>query len=96
MMIKCVNFTISTTDIGFKNDYEEITKSFGKLYVMQYKNDNIFLICDFNSDNENIKLIQNDKFYIGDIILDSELQNLTNEQIIEYYSNSIVKDIVLY
>jgi GR25 family glycosyltransferase involved in LPS biosynthesis len=85
-MIKCSNYHVSNR-IDYENDKKEDYVKFGKLYIY-FHGDNFFLYFSF-CDN---KLNDNDHFFhIGDIVINNDL---TNDQIIEEFSCSIINDIL--
>ena len=88
-MIACSNFNLNHIDVSKEEKEKHV--EFGKLYF--YNNNGIYIHISF-SDNF-LDNNDNDLFYIGDIILDEDLVNSTNEQIIEYYSTSYIIDVLL-
>jgi glycosyl transferase family 25 len=91
-MIKCSNYTIGWDFEDNNKEYKSLKHEFGKLYVKLLDNDtNIFLHFSFDDNNTELNCSVN-YFEIGDIVLNN---SFCNNEIIEYYSESIIENIIL-
>ena len=101
-MIKSRNFTLGGICINNEDkQYFNMNLKFGEIYVYNtgcyHSKDleelkSIFFYCSFNDVSDNSDKLGYLK--IGEIVYDDITKNMTNEELIAYYSNSVIKDVV--
>ena len=106
-MIKCSNYSIKGIDITLEDEeYFNMNYKFGKLYLYNYAYlnntgkinnlGNIFLYCSFSNNLNKYDKKLSGYSYLGDIVLDDNTINLTNDEIIKYYSDATIENIIVY